>query len=253
LKFNDHFSSRAALYSAHRPLYPPGLFRELARLSNGHHLALDCGTGSGQAAIGLAHHFERVVATDASEEQLAFAVRNPRVEYRRTRAETTGLADASVDLVTAAQAVHWFDMPAFFTEARRVLAPGGAIAVWGYGDPILDASGLHATLHAFNRGLLESYWPRERQLLLDGYRTIPFPFVEIDFPRLVLEMRWTLSEFAGYLRSWSATSRYAAEHGIDPVADVERALAVEWGTPDQARLVRWPLYVRAGRSGPNNT
>jgi hypothetical protein len=95
--------------------------------------------------------------------------------------------------------------------------------------------------------LLEPYWPAERQLLLDGYRTIAFPFDEIDFPRLMLEMRWTLPELAGYLRSWSATSRYAAERGTDPVADVELALGREWGPPETTRLVRWPLYVRAGR------
>ena len=235
------------MYAAHRPLYPPGLFRELARLTSGHLLALDCGTGNGQAAIGLAQHFARVVATDPSEEQLSFAARNPRVEYRRARAESSGLNDASVDLVTAAQAAHWFDLPAFYDEAKRVLAPDGAIAVWGYGDPILDTSLLHSTLHAFNRGLLESYWPPERQMLLDGYRTMPFPFDEIDFPRLMLEMRWTLPELAGYLRSWSATNRYVAEQGADPVADVEKALSREWGNHEQARLVRWPLYVRAGR------
>ncbi|HUQ98910.1 MAG TPA: methyltransferase domain-containing protein [Gemmatimonadaceae bacterium] len=247
MKFNDHFSARAATYAAYRPLYPPGLFRELARLTNGHRLALDSGTGSGQAALGLAQHFEHVIATDPSKEQLTFAIRNPRVQYVCARAETSGLPESSVDLVTAAQAAHWFDLPAFFAEARRVLVAEGAIAVWGYGDPILDTSALHSTLHDFNRGLLESYWPPERQLLLDGYRTIAFPFNEVDFPRLMLEMRWTLRELAGYLRSWSATSRYVAEHGSDPVEAVEKALAAEWGDEHQTRVVRWPLYVRAGR------
>ena len=218
----------------------------------GHQLALDCGTGSGQAAVGLAKYYDRVVATDPSEEQLSHAVRNPRVEYRRTRAEQSGLTAASVDLVTAAQAAHWFDLPAFYAEAKRVLARGGAVAVWGYGDPMLDTKALHEILHSFNRGLLEPYWPAERQLLLDGYRTIPFPFDEIEFPRLMLEMRWTLPELAGYLRSWSATNRYIAEYGSDPVADVEKALAGEWGPQDEVRLVRWPLYVRAGRV-PQNT
>lgn len=248
LKFKDHFSTQAKLYASHRPLYPQGLFREVARLAPGNRVALDCGTGNGQAALGLAQHFERVVATDPSEEQLSFAVRNPRIEYRLAHAESSGLADSSVDLVTAAQAVHWFDAPAFFAEAKRVLVPSGAIAIWGYGDPILDSSALHSTLHAFNRALLEPYWPAERQWLLDGYRTIAFPFQEIDFPRLVLEMRWTLPELGGYLRSWSATNAYVRRHGSDPVAEVERALATDWGEPDHARLVRWPLYVRAGRS-----
>jgi len=149
--------------------------------------------------------------------------------------------------MAAAQSLHWFDAPAFFSEARRVLARGGAIAVWGYGDPILDTDSLHETLRAFNRGTLEQYWFPERQQLLDGYQTIPFPFDEVLIPQQQLEVRWTLPELAGYLRTWSATARYAAEHGFDPVTDVEKTLSRDWGDPAQRRLIRWPLSVRAGK------
>ena len=212
-----------------------------------HRLALDCGTGNGQAALGLANRFERVIAIDPSADQISRATPNPRIEYRIAAAESSGLPDASVDLVTAAQSLHWFDPAAFFSEARRVLAPGGAIAVWGYGDPILDSESLNRMLHAFNRGMLEGYWHPERKLLLDGYQTIPFPFDELTLPAMELEAQWTLAELTGYLRTWSATARYVAERGVDPVVDVEQSLSREWGDPGEPRLVRWPLYIRAGR------
>jgi SAM-dependent methyltransferase len=210
-------------------------------------VAVDCGSGNGQAAIGLTKHFDRVIATDPSEEQIRRAIAHERIVYSVSRAESIPLPDSSVDLVTAAQSLHWFDAPGFFGEARRVLAAGGAIAVWGYGDPVLDTDALHETLRAFNRGTLEQYWFAERQLLLDGYRTIPFPFDEVVLPVQELEVRWTLPELAGYLRTWSATARYAAEHGFDPVIDVEKSLARDWGDPGKRRLIRWPLHLRAGR------
>lgn len=215
-------------------------------MTRAHRLALDCGTGNGQAAVGLAKHFDRVIGTDPSEEQLRRATPHERIEYTVERAESCGLPTGSVDLVTAAQALHWFDPAAFFAEAQRVLTAGGAIAVWGYGDPILDTGPLNRTLHEFNRGTLEPYWFPERQLLLDGYRTIPFPFDEVPLPALEMEMRWTLAELAGYVRTWSSTARYAAEHGFDPVIDVEKSLSRDWGAPATPRVVRWPLHLRAG-------
>jgi SAM-dependent methyltransferase len=246
MEFKDHFSERAAIYATYRPLYPDVFFAQVAALVPVRAVALDCGTGNGQAALGLARHFARVVAIDPSAPQIANATPNERVEYRIARAEESGLPDSSVDLVTAAQALHWFDTASFFAEARRVLRPHGAVVVWGYGDPVLDTIPLHTTLHAFNRGVMETYWAPERRLLLEGYRTVTFPFREAGFPRFVLEMRWTLPELAGYLRTWSAVGRYIAEHNRDPVDDVESALALYWDDPEKPRIVRWPLHVRAG-------
>ena len=246
MKFKDHFSDRAALYAAYRPRYPESLFEFVAGLTRQHRVALDYGTGNGQAAVGLVPHFDRVIATDPSAEQLKNATQHERIEYRVGRAESSGQAARSVDLVTAAQALHWFDATAFFAEAKRVLVKDGAIAIWGYGDPMLDSPALDNTLHAFNRGVLEQYWFPERKLLLDGYRAIPFPFDEVTVPRLELEKRWNLAELAGYLRTWSSTARYVTEHGIDPVITVENSLATDWGDPGAPRLIRWPLHIRAG-------
>lgn len=246
MRFKDHFSEHAALYAEFRPLYPERLFEFVAGLTRHHHAALDCGTGNGQAAVGLAVRFDRVIAIDPSVEQIRNAGSRESIEYRVAPAESTGLPSQSVDLVTAAQALHWFNADAFFAEVKRVLVTDGAIAIWGYGDPVLDTAPLDKTLHEFNRGLLEPYWHAERKLLLDGYRTIPFPFDEVAAPRLDIEMRWSLAELGGYLRTWSSVARYTAENGVDPVSGVERALAASWGDTGARRLIRWPLYIRAG-------
>ena len=247
MKFKDHFSQRAALYAVYRPHYPDSLFTYLAGLTGEHKLALDCGTGNGQAAVPLAKHFARVVATDASSAQLANATSRVNVEYRLAASDKSGLPSQSVDLVTAAQALHWFNAPAFFDEAKRVLKRDSAIAVWGYGDPILETDSLQGLLHSFNRVKLEPYWSAERQILLDGYRTIEFPFAELTPPDFELSARWTLEELTGYIRTWSATASYVERHGVDPVSELERALAADWGNPADRRDIKWPLHLRVGK------
>lgn len=247
MKFKDHFSKRAAQYAEFRPHYPKSLFNYLATLCAHHEIALDCGSGNGQAAVELAQYFARVVATDPSKPQIEKAIRRRNVEYRIARAEESGLPAQSVDLVTAAQALHWFDAPAFFAEAARVLRGDGAIAVWGYGDPLLDTARLQELLHELNRGTLEPYWFAERQILLDGYSTIEFPFFELESPRFELRVNWTFEQLLGYLRTWSSTARYIEKHGVDPVAVLEPTLAAEWGDRARTRLVRWPIYLRAGK------
>jgi SAM-dependent methyltransferase len=245
-QFRDLFSANSAQYAQYRPQYPLALFEWVSELVPRHQLAWDCATGTGQAATHLAAFFDNVVATDASEKQIASASKHPGVEYRIATAYESGLDDHSVDLVTVAQALHWFDHEPFYREAKRVLRAGGALAVWGYGDPVIDSQRLNRIVYDYNRGTIEDYWKPERQLILDGYSTIPFPFREVEPPEMTLECRWTLSELTGYMRTWSATIAYAARHGGDPVAPVEAALAEHWGPADVRHLVRWPLHIRAG-------
>jgi SAM-dependent methyltransferase len=245
--FKDHFSGQAATYAAYRPTYPPRLFAWLGGLVSRRGLAWDVGTGSGQAAVGLADHFDHVVATDASAAQLGHAARHPRVEYRVAAADASGLAAGSVDLVTVAQALHWFDIEGFFAETRRVLVPGGVLGVWCYGDPKLDDPALDETLRRYNRGMIEEYWPPERDLVLDEYRAIRFPFDELTSPPFALEAAWSLAELGGYLRSWSATARYAKAHGSDPVVGVESEMRESWGPADARHVIRWPMTLRVGR------
>lgn len=247
--FSDHFSGVAGPYAEFRPRYPEALFDWLADLAPGRDLAWDCATGSGQAALALARRFERVVATDASAEQIAAAPRHPQVDYRVARAESSGLAPASIDLITVAQALHWFDRPAFYGEAARVLQRDGVLAVWTYGHPRLDHPGADAVFREFYSGPVGPYWPPERALVDAGYRTIEFPFPEVDPPNLEMETHWPLAALLGYVATWSATTRFRRSRGLDPVPALGETLARAWGDPAESRRVRWPLAIRAGRRG----
>lgn len=243
--FKDHFSAAPEAYAAFRPTYPDALFRWLARVTPGRELAWDCGTGNGQAAFSLADHFAHVEATDASAAQISAAKPHPRIAYRVARESASGLPSASYDLVTAAQALHWFDPAAFFAEARRVLRPGGVIAVWTYGRPALDEPRAGAKLQDFAQ-LMAPWWPPERALVDSGYRSLAFPFEEIAAPAMELEQHPTREELAGYLRTWSAYKRYVERQQSDPVAQVEQRLGEFWPTGERRRLV-WPLAMRVGK------
>lgn len=244
--FKDYFSGHAAAYARYRPDYPAELFRLLASLCDEHERAWDCGTGSGQAAHGLLPYFARIVATDASARQLEHAVPHEHITYRVAPAEHSPLASRSVDLVTVAQALHWFDFDAFFNEVRRVLKPGGVVAVWTYGlfsiTPPIDA-----VIERYYADVVGAYWPPERRYVDAGYRTIPFPFDELRLPRLELHAEWDLDQVLGYLGTWSATQRFVAERGTDPLDEVRGALREAWGEAAKRRHVRWPLPLRAGR------
>jgi SAM-dependent methyltransferase len=242
--FKDHFSDTAASYAQFRPRYPEPLMDWLAGVAPGRALAWDAATGNGQAAVALAEHFERVVATDASAEQIANAPPHPRVEYRVERAEAGGLDAASCDVVTVAQALHWLEPRAFFAAAQRALKPGGVIAVWCYVDPQLLDREMDAALQEF-AVVVKPHWPPERTITDDGYRSLAFPFAEIDAPAFELEMTPTLAECVGYLRTWSATRRYIVARGHDPVDAVEAVLRRIWREGER-RTLRWPIHLRAG-------
>lgn len=244
--FKDHFSSASDRYAAYRPDYPATLFAWLANQCAERDTAWDCATGSGQAALGLAAHFRAVVATDASAEQLRHAQAHPAVTYRVAPAEASGLADRSVDLVTVAQAAHWFDLPRFHAEVARVLKPGGVIALWGYGRMVLPGD-LDAPFQRFYSETVGPYWPPERALIDDAYRSLAFPYAEIDAPPCFIEVEWTLPRLVGYLSTWSAVKRYRAAEGHDPLPALETALAPLWGGADRPRRLQWPLFLRVGR------
>lgn len=243
--FKDHFSGASSDYQRNRPTYPSELFAFLAEQVSGHDCAWDCATGTGQAAQLLARHFIRVIATDASATQIARAVNDPRIDYRVASAEASGLANASIDLLTVAQALHWFDIPAFFREARRVLKLRGIIAVWSYNLLIIEPAIDEVINHLYGP-VLDPWWPPERKLVESDYRDIDFPFKRIDTPVFALETRWTLDQLLGYLRTWSAVRRYQNERGSDPVIATGAALLPLWGERDTVRTIRWPMPLRVG-------
>jgi ubiquinone/menaquinone biosynthesis C-methylase UbiE len=244
--FPDHFSAVARAYADRRPRYPDALFDHLALLPARRDLAWDCGAGSGQATLSLARHFRRVVATDASAAQLAAATSHPQVEYRAAPAEASGLEANTTDLVTVAQALHWFNVAAFYAEARRVLAPGGVVAVWAYGRSELDDERLDRVLRAFYDDVVGHYWPAERRHVENGYRDLAFPFAELPAPAFTMEARWTLPELLGYVGTWSAVVRFRTAEGRDPLGRLGRELETVWGGAGAVRRVRWPLHLRIG-------
>jgi SAM-dependent methyltransferase len=243
--FKDHFSQQAPDYARYRPDYPPQLFAWLAGVAPARGTAWDCGTGSGQAAVSLAAHFERVIATDPSRSQLAHAQPHPRVEYRVAPAEVSPLDTASVDLVTVAQAIHWFDLEQFYAEARRVLRPGGVIAAWTY--TLLDVeAGIDELLTDFYRNVVGPYWPPERRMVDDRYRSLPFPFEPIEAPVFEIRTEWSRDDLLGYLGTWSATRACMKAENADPLVAFARRLAPLWPDPGLVKTLRWPLHLRVG-------
>lgn len=251
MTFKDHFSARAEAYAKHRPVYPPALADALADRAPQTRVALDVGAGSGQLSVLLAARFDRVIATDASASQVEHATSHPRVEYRVAKAEASGLGEASVDLVVAAQAAHWFDLEAFYAEVRRISRPGALLALVSYALLTITPE-IDAVLGAFHYGDLDGYWPPERKLVDEGYRSLAFPFPEVQLPPVTMTARWDLDALLGYVHTWSGLAALAASgaEGASRIERFERALTLAWGE-DRAlvRDVAWPLAIRAGVVG----
>jgi SAM-dependent methyltransferase len=243
MNYSDHFSASATIYRRGRPHYPAALFEALRDAAPELDLAWDCATGNGQAAIGLSRHFRKVVATDASANQIAEAMPAENVSYLVAPAERAPLEDAAADLVTVAEALHWFNAPAFYAELRRVLRSGGVFAAWSYGDTVI-ASDVDAVVAAFKDGVLAQYWPaRARHADVAG-AMLPPGFDVMPFPAFDMTAEWRVDDFLTYVHSWSATQRIIK---VDPgvMQGFAKELSERWGAA--ARLVRWPLSLRLGR------
>lgn len=246
-RFEDHFSKHSQQYAQYRPHYPDKIYAYLASITPEHSLAWDCGTGNGQAAIGLAKYFDRVHATDASAEQISLAYAHDKVSYHVEPAEHVSLAAASVDLVTVAVAIHWFNFDEFYREVKRVLKPAGTLAAWTYNLAQISPE-IDRLIDQYYFEILAGYWPERIRYLEQHYKTIPFPFEEIVPPSFAMEVNWSLIQFAGFLDSWSATQRYKAEKGHHPLDIIWEAVRAAWGDENGQRLVRWPLHFRIGRN-----
>ncbi|MFI5356072.1 MAG: class I SAM-dependent methyltransferase [Opitutales bacterium] len=240
----DHFSSIARDYAQARLRYPDALYAFLSAQCPRRDLAWDCATGSGQAEQDLAGKFQRVIATDLSPELLALAKAHPRIEYRARLAEDSGLASASVDLITVAQAIHWFDLERFWPEAARVLKPRGVLAFWGYCWPQVCPD-VDRVLDAL-RAELAPYWPARSARLLAGYAEIRPPLPAIAVPAYQVEVAWSRHDYVAHLRSWSAARYHREHHGIDLLDSFALRLAAAWPATREVR-VTWPLVAKAFR------
>jgi SAM-dependent methyltransferase len=228
--FPDHFSQQAGDYARYRPSYPAALVDYLASLTPRHDRAWDVGTGNGQAAIGLAPYFRSVVATDPSKKQIALVKPHDRVTYHAARAEHTGIKKRAIDLITAAQAAHWFDLDRFYAEVKRVLRPEGVIAVWCYNLTEITPE-VDRVMESYYHDVLGEFWPPQTRWVDEHYRTLPFPFDEIAAPEFAVEAAWSLADLFGYLSSWSAAQKYKDARDIDPLA----AKRAEFQRPRGAR------------------
>lgn len=240
------FESGGADYARYRPQYPAALLDYLLSLTPAHHHALDVGCGTGQLTGLLASAFTKVTAIDPSQTQIDNAEPHARIEYRVGPAEQLPPTLHDINLITVAQAAHWFDLPAFYREAQRVAAPGAVIALISYGVLKPDEA-IRARFRQFYYDEIGVYWPPERQLVDNGYAGIAFPFTEIPVPEMEIRLQWDLEALMGYLSTWSAVKRACDAgqesllvHFYDDVRDL-------WGDPSRTRSFSWPINIRAGR------
>jgi ubiquinone/menaquinone biosynthesis C-methylase UbiE len=239
----DYFSGHSKIYATFRPTYPDELYRFIfGHLQNFDH-AWDCATGNGQVARVLATQFEKVYATDISSQQLDYAVQAGNIYYRAEPAEKTSFSDDGFDLITVAQAIHWFNLPAFYNEVKRTARPDAWVAIWGYTNcAIQDEIDSHV-LH-FYREVVGPYWDEARKIVEDEYKSLPFPFDEIITPRFSIKTEWTADAFSGYLTSWSATQKFIKANGFNPVPEVMEKIKPLW---QDKQVVTFPLFLRMGR------
>jgi SAM-dependent methyltransferase len=244
--FKDYFSGVSPSYRDFRPHYPDQLFEHLADIAPSRSTGWDCATGNGQAACWLARYFDQVIATDASASQVENAEIAEGVTYRVEAAESTGIATQSVDLVTVAQALHWFDLPAFEQEVRRVCRPRAVLAVWSY-TVLQSKPSVDTVIEKLYNGVLGDYWTEERRIVEQGYKDVLFPFEPLESPPFAMRAQWSLDHLTGYLSTWSAAKRYENRNDKDPIALIADELINAWGDPQSYLDVSWPLTVKLWR------
>ncbi|MEQ8474451.1 MAG: class I SAM-dependent methyltransferase [Marinoscillum sp.] len=240
----DLFSDHSNAYAKYRPGYPPELIEIICSVCENHNKVWDCATGNGQMALLLAPYFKHVLASDISKNQIAVAPSIHNITYSVQPAENTNYPDRSFDLVVVAQAIHWFDFDAFWKEVKRVLKPGGIVALTGYGLASINER-IDQVVYQLYQPILSAYWPPERAHIENEYASIPFPFERVDVPELVNKKQWPLDHFLGYLRTWSAAKRYQQDLGHDPIELIREDLEQLW---DTKTVVSFPLLLKIGRN-----
>lgn len=244
-----HFGGHASEYAKYRPSYPETLFETIFRTVQNKGLAWDCGTGNGQVAVRLGEDFQKVHATDINSRQLEEAREHPRVSYLCSPAHHSELEDHSVDLVTVASAVHWFDIEAFYGEVQRVLKTDGILALWTYAPELLGPAPLAEVVRSLAQETFLDDWPEGIEWVSRHYADLPFPFQEIPCPKIDYPLQWDFDSLAGWVQTWSAFNRHKARTGIDLGDYVKESLREVWpGSIDQVVNLDFPLYVRVGRA-----
>lgn len=244
-EFKDHFSSGSEGYKTFRPNYPESLYKWLYTMVPHPATVWECGAGSGQATEQLAKHFDKVIATEPSAPQINQAPKLTNVEYQVCAAETFATQPESVDAIVVAQAIHWFDHDAFFNKVNEYLKPGGILAVFGYQLMLVNEQ-LDPLIQEFHDEIVGPYWPKERKIIMEGYKDIRFPFPPLECPSFEMSAEWSFDHLLGYLNTWSATKAYEKQTGNNPVALSAERLKAAWGEKEK-RKVSWPLVLYVGR------
>jgi SAM-dependent methyltransferase len=239
------FDQGGQAYARFRPEYPPELSEFLAGIAPSRQTAVDVGCGNGQLTAHLAIHFASVIGLDPSADQIANATPQERVRYVCAPAEDLPLPDHSVDLITAAQAAHWFELPRFYAEVRRIGGDDAVIALISYGVLRLD-SDIEARFRQFYRDEIGPYWPPERSLVDTGYAGISFPFRERTGETFEIRESWDLGELLGYVSTWSAVRRARQAGREDILRRFAEELAGAWDNPSEKRPMAWPINMRLG-------
>ena len=240
------FSTQAASYAKYRPTYPKELFDHIIQFVKNKDAAWDCATGNGQAALVLAEHFKKVVATDISEKQLSFAKQHPGVEYRVSPAEKTGFEDNTFDLITVAQAYHWFQFNAFEKEVKRVGKKDGVIAIWGYSLMTANDAAVDKLVKRFYSDITGPYWDAERKYVDDNYKTVPFNFTPLPTRDFFINTQWSKNDLIGYFSSWSSVQHFIEAKKYDPVDEIIDELDRVWAN-DDVKNISFPLFLLLGR------
>lgn len=240
----DYFSGHSGLYAAFRPAYPRELYDAIFSRVKNYSTAWDCATGNGQVASHLADHFEKVYATDISQNQLANAIQKDNIIYAASPAEKTIFQDNQFDLITVAQALHWFNTEEFYKEAHRVAKPDATIAVCGYALCTVNSEIDTLFLEYYN-DIVGPYWDSARKLVEQKYASIAFPFDNVITIEIPMILHWSLDQFVGYLSTWSATQKYIQTNGANPIPELHEKLKPLWSERHQ-KPVTFPIFLKTG-------
>ncbi|XP_071543816.1 putative methyltransferase DDB_G0268948 isoform X3 [Panulirus ornatus] len=221
-------TAHAAVYAKFRPQTPATLTdRVISFLTEKYKESLaaaaDVGCGSGQSTQVLGPHFASVTGLDISEAQISEATKqNTRtnISFKVSGAEKLPFPNSSLQLVTAGQACHWFDLPKFYQEVDRVLVPGGVLALYGY----LFPQPIHGDLTEKLGDIIEDVYQKDTNgywesgiedvgtCYGDQKYIIPYPDLIRDDTHFVDKIA-SVSDLTGYITSWSGFQNFLAKNG----------------------------------------
>jgi ubiquinone/menaquinone biosynthesis C-methylase UbiE len=242
------FSSLSESYQKFRPSIPKLFFDFLFTTVYEQGRAWDCAAGTGQNSKALKAGFKNVAATDISSQMIKKAQRHSGINHCVAQSECACFKDQIFDLVLVAQAIHWFDLPMFYNEVKRVLKKDGIIAAVAYGFSSIEQS-IDLILEKFRFQFLDPYWHPRAKMVFEGYQNLSFPFEEIEIEPIHLKIRWNMYELLGFMRTWSGVKKFIEDHNEDPVLKIVDVLEREWGNPESKKELTFPLYTRIGKVG----